>query len=212
MISSRFDPPVVPKDFVPHHKFPGPPETSYKLGDPGPPEVPPPQDNNLKVLIDGVATLVARCGKLFEDLSREKNQSNPLFSFLVGGNGHDYYARKLWEEQQKRGDQTKLHLDGKLSPRTQKMTAESRGKILGERPLERSSKDSNTSIASADIHLQYNLSDTFTDPSLYVSTLDLCFSAFLNANLYNYKFLGIQIVIYWLWCSSIFCFITINSI
>ncbi|KAM5571061.1 G patch domain-containing protein TGH [Rosa sericea] len=164
----RFDPPVVPKDFVPHHKFPGPPETSYKLGDPGPPEVPPPQDNNLKLLIDGVATLVARCGKLFEDLSREKNQSNPLFSFLVGGNGHEYYARKLWEEQQKRGDQTKLQLDGKLSPRTQKMTAESRGKFLGERPLERSSKDSSTSIPSTDaIHLQYNLSDTFTDPSSY---------------------------------------------
>lgn len=175
----RFDPPVVPKDFVPHHNFPGPPETSYKLGDPGPPEVPPPQDNNLKVLIDGVATLVARCGKLFEDLSREKNQSNPLFSFLVGGNGHDYYARKLWEEQQKRGDQTKLHLDGKLSPRTQKMTAESRGKILGEKPLERSSKDSSTSIASADIHLQYNLSDTFTDPSLY-SEMPVVAKPFMN--------------------------------
>lgn len=126
-----------------------------------------------------MATLVARCGKLFEDLSREKNQSNPMFSFLVGGNGHEYYARKLWEEQQKRGDQTKLQLDGKLSPRTQKMTAEGRGKLLGERPLERSSKDSSTSISSTDaIHLQYNLSDTFTDPSSYVSTIALYFCGF----------------------------------
>ncbi|RXH96500.1 hypothetical protein DVH24_009004 [Malus domestica] len=163
----RFDPPVVPKDFVPHHKFSQPLDTGYKLGDPGPPEVSPPEDNNLKLLIDGVATLVARCGKLFEDLSREKNQSNPLFRFLVGGNGHDYYARKLWEERQKRGNHTKEILDGKLSPRKQKMTAENRGKILGERPLERSSKESNSSVASKDaIQLQYNLSDTFTKPAL----------------------------------------------
>ncbi|CAB4281217.1 unnamed protein product [Prunus armeniaca] len=169
----RFDPPVVPKDFVPHHKFPGPLETGYKLGDPGPPEVPPPEDNNLKLLIDGVATLVARCGKLFEDLSREKNQSNPLFSFLVGGNGHDYYARKLWEEQQKRGDHTKQKLDVKLSPHMQKMTAESRGQILGERPLERSAKDSSSSATSADaIQLQYNLSDTFTKPALHGEMLE----------------------------------------
>lgn len=98
---SRFDPPVVPKDFVPHHKFPGPLETDSKLAVPLPPEIPPPEDNNLKLLIEGVATLVARCGKLFEDISREKNQSNPLFSFLTGGNGHDYYARKLWEARQK---------------------------------------------------------------------------------------------------------------
>ncbi|XP_050377487.1 G patch domain-containing protein TGH [Argentina anserina] len=176
----RFDPPVVPKDFVPHHKFSSPPETSYKLGDPGPPEIPPPQDNNLKLLIDGVATLVARCGKLFEDLSREKNQSNPMFSFLVGGHGHEYYGRKLWEELQKRGDQAKLQLDGKLSPRTQKMTAEGRGKILGEKPLERSSKDLSTSIPSKDaIHLQYNLSDTFTDPSSY-SEMPVVAKPFMN--------------------------------
>ncbi|PQM37575.1 G patch domain-containing protein TGH [Prunus yedoensis var. nudiflora] len=146
----RFDPPVVPRDFVPHHKFPGPLETGYKLGDP-----------------------VARCGKLFEDLSREKNQSNPLFSFLVGGNGHDYYARKLWEEQQKRGDHTKQKLDVQLSPHMQKMTAESRGQILGERPLERSAKDSSSSATSADaIQLQYNLSDTFTKPALHGEMLE----------------------------------------
>ncbi|KAM1186657.1 hypothetical protein ACFX1Q_016562 [Malus domestica] len=163
----RFDPPVVPKDFVPNHKFSGPLDSGCKLGDPGPTEVSPPEDNNLKLLIDGVATLVARCGKLFEDLSREKNQSNPLFSFLVGGNGHDYYARKLWEERQKRGNNTKEILDGKLSPRKQKMTAESRGKFLGERPLERSSKESSSSVASEEaIQLQYNLSDTFTKPAL----------------------------------------------
>lgn len=177
----RFDPPLVPKDFVPHHRFSGPLETEYKYADTGPPEVPPPEDNNLKLLIDGLATLVARCGKLFEDLSREKNQSNPLFSFLVGGNGHDYYARKLWEARQKQADKTKQHLDGKLLPSTQKISAETRGKILGERPLQRSSKDSSSSVVSSNsVHLQYNLSDTFMKPAFFVSNIliSLSFSNF----------------------------------
>lgn len=166
----RFDAPVIPKDFVPQHKFPGPLETNYKLTDDPPPEVPPPEDSNLKLLIEGVATLVARCGKLFEDLSREKNQSNPLFSFLTGGNGHNYYTRKLWEERQKRANQRKQQVDGKLSSSMQKMTAESRGKILGEKPLERSAKDLSSSVASSEaIHLQFNLSDTFTKPASFVS-------------------------------------------
>ncbi|KAK9203946.1 hypothetical protein WN943_014203 [Citrus x changshan-huyou] len=159
----RFDPPVVPKDFVPHHKFPGPLETDSKLAVPLPPEIPPPEDNNLKLLIEGVATLVARCGKLFEDISREKNQSNPLFSFLTGGNGHDYYARKLWEARQKRNDQTKLVSDGKSSETAQRLTAETRGKLLGERPLEQSARDSSFSVGSENgIQIQFNLSDTFT--------------------------------------------------
>lgn len=91
----RFDPPIVPKDFVPQHKFPAPLETNNLMSGFPPPEVPPPVDHNLKVMIEGVAALVARCGKLFEDISREKNQSNPLFNFLNGGSGHDYCARKL---------------------------------------------------------------------------------------------------------------------
>ena len=127
----------------------------------------------MKVLIEGVAALVARCGKLFEDLSREKNQSNPLFSFLNGGHGHDYYSRKLWEAQQKRTEHKKLELDGKVFPSVQKMTAESRGKILGERPLERSSNDTSSASTSADIQLQFNLSDTFTKPASFVSDSNL---------------------------------------
>ncbi|GMI78235.1 hypothetical protein HRI_001492800 [Hibiscus trionum] len=165
---ARFDPPVIPKDFVPHHKFPGPLENLKKLDVPSPPEVPPPDDSNLKLLIEGVAKLVARCGKLFEDLSRKKNQSNPLFSFLSGGNGRDYYERRLWEEHQKFGDQAKLLLDGKLSPSMQKMTAESRGKLLGEKPLERSSRETtSSSVASGEFQLQFNLSDTFKKPDSF---------------------------------------------
>ncbi|KAJ7956557.1 G patch domain-containing protein TGH [Quillaja saponaria] len=164
----RFEPPVIPKDFVPHHTFSGPLQTGYKNVDVLPPEVPPPEDNNLKLLIEGVATLVARCGKLFEDLSREKNHSNPLFNFLSGGIGHDYYTRKLWEAYPKCNDQTKQHLDEKVPPGVQRMTAESRGKILGERPLDRSSRDSSSSVHSDDVvHLQFNLSDTFTEPASF---------------------------------------------
>ncbi|KAM6593710.1 hypothetical protein CsatA_001413 [Cannabis sativa] len=169
-LPERFDPPLVPKDFVPHHKFAGTLETDNKVPDTGPPEVSLPEDSNLKLLIDGVATLVARCGKLFEDLSREKNKSNPLFSFLLGGNGHDYYKRKLWDARQKQGDQKKHQLDGRVSSSTQKLTAESRGKILGERPLERSSNDASPSVAvtsSNSVNLQYNLSDTFTTPASF---------------------------------------------
>ncbi|KAG5536871.1 hypothetical protein RHGRI_024339 [Rhododendron griersonianum] len=163
----RFDPPVIPKDFVPCHKFPALLDMNTKFSDGPPPEIPPPEDNNLKILIEGVAAIVARCGKLFEDLSREKNQSNPLFSFLNGGDGHDYYSRKLWEERQKRNDSKKLELDGKVVPSIQKMTAESRGKILGERPLERSSKDLSSASTSSNVQLQFHLSDTFTKPESF---------------------------------------------
>lgn len=123
---------------------------------------------------------MARCGKLFEDLSREKNQSNPLFAFLNGGNGSDFYARKLWEERQKRGEQPKL-LDEKTPQKSKQFTAESRGKILGEKALDRSSRDSDSLLASAaSVNLQFKLSDTFTKPALAVSF----------SNTYSYLHLG----------------------
>lgn len=147
-------------------------DVGSKFTEVGPPEAPIPEDNNLKIMIDGMATLVARCGKLFEDLSREKNQSNPLFAFLFGGNGQDYYARRLWEEKQKHTDQNKQQLGGKLTQNVKKMTAETRGKILGEKPLERSIVDPAISVSSAEtINLQYKLSDTFTKPASLVSCL-----------------------------------------
>lgn len=165
----RYDPPVILKDFVAYHKFPGPVETDSRLATP-PPEVPPPEDSNLKLLIEGVATLVARCGKLFEDLSREKNQSNPLFGFLNGGNGHEYYVRKLWEEQQKHNDHTKrVFNDKNLSSSVQKMTVDSRGKLLGERPLEKSSRES----LSGAVHFQSNLSETFTKPASIMESSEI---------------------------------------
>lgn len=160
----RFEAPVVPRNFASHHVFPGPLDVSIKIIGPPPPEISPPQDDNLRILIDGVATLVARCGKLFEDLSREKNQYNPLFAFLSGGDGSDYYSRKLWEERRKCIDQNKQPFVGKTGIVAQKMTAEHRGRILGEKPLERSSKDTSLPLAGADIQLGLNLTDTFTKP------------------------------------------------
>ncbi|KAI8023180.1 G patch domain-containing protein TGH [Camellia lanceoleosa] len=133
-----FDPPVILKDFISLHEFPTPLDINNKFADTPPPEIPPPQDNNLKLLIEGVATLVARCGKLFEDLSREKNQSNPLFSFFNGGNGHDYYSWKLWEER-KRNDKDKQRFGWENISKC-KITTESRGKILGEKPWIEASK------------------------------------------------------------------------
>lgn len=169
----RFDPPAIPKDFVPHHNFAAPLGNDGKSAEIPPPQVPPPEDNNLKVLIEGVATLVARCGKLFEDLSREKNQSNPLFSFLCGGNGSDFYARKLWEERQKHGEQTKLW-EGKKPHNSEQLTAERRGKILGEKALEGTSRDSSSLVTYAgSANVQLKLSDTFTKPASVVSSSNI---------------------------------------
>ncbi|XP_008782424.2 G patch domain-containing protein TGH homolog [Phoenix dactylifera] len=166
----RFLPPVIPADFEPYHKFPTPLEMEDKLAELPPPEVPPPEDNNLRLSIEGLATLVARYGKHFEDLSKEKHRSNPLFSFLNGGNGHSYYARKLWEEKQKKVDQRRME-DVKSKSSVQTMTADSRGRILGEKPLERSSSGSSSSTAFKEVvHFQSNLSDTFTKPNSLVES------------------------------------------
>lgn len=186
---SRFNPPAIPPDFEPHHKFPAPLEAKNEFAEPPPLEVSPPEDGSLRLLIEGCASLVARC-ELFEDISKEKHRNNPLFSFLTGGSGHDFYKRKLWEERQKRTDQRKQQVDMKSSLSVQKMTAESRGRILGERPLERSSKDSSSSGSSAEVvHLQYNLSDTFTNPASLVSVAHIsstsisCFCSTINRKL-----------------------------
>lgn len=174
---------MIPASFVPHHKFPIPFDPAAKIAELPPPEVPPPEDSDLKLLIDGFATLVARCGKIFEDLSKEKNRSNPLFSFLFGGNGHNYYERKLWEAQQKSINQRRLPDDMPSKPSSQNMTAESRGKILGEKQLERSSMESISSVREI-INLQSNLSDTFTKPESAVSSHSL-----LPSYLFLYKYL-----------------------
>lgn len=177
----RFHPPVIPANFDSHHKFSSPLETASTVAELPPPEAPSPEDSSLRMLIDGFATLVTRCGKRFEDLSKEKNRSNPLFSFLYGGDGHNYYERKLWEEKQKNSNQVRLVEDFKSKSSVQNMTAESRGRILGEKQLERSSKESSSSVAGKEvIHMQSNLSDTFTKPASLVSFICILQQTFLR--------------------------------
>lgn len=116
--------------------------------------------------------MVARCGRLFEDLSKEKNRSNPLFSFLSGGTGHQYYTRQLWEAKQKTDQkrQVDIPFEQKMEAESRKMTAESRGRILGEKPLERSTNNSTMATVPKEVlQFQSNLSDNFTKPTSLVS-------------------------------------------
>ncbi|XP_072984098.1 G patch domain-containing protein TGH homolog isoform X2 [Typha latifolia] len=160
----RFHPPVIPADFEPRHKFLTPLETVDKFTECPPPEVSPPEDSNLRLLIEGSAAMVARCGKFIEDLYKEKGKTNPLFLFLSGGDGHSYYERRLWEQKQKYVGQQRQD-DVKSKPYVGKMTAEDRGKVLGEKPLDRSPKVTSPSFPVKEaIHLQSNLIDTFTKP------------------------------------------------
>jgi G patch domain-containing protein 1 len=63
-----------------------------------------------------------------------------------------------------------VQLDGKMPPGVQRLTAESRGRILGEKPLEKTFEDPSSSVSSKDIQLQYNLVDTFTKSASFVSS------------------------------------------
>uniref|UniRef100_A0ACD6AJX0 Uncharacterized protein n=1 Tax=Avena sativa TaxID=4498 RepID=A0ACD6AJX0_AVESA len=160
----RFHPPEIPADFDGHHKFSSPIQAADKFSDLAPPEVPPPEDTTLRLLIDGCAAMVARCGKHIEDFYKEKSKASPQFLFLDGGDGCSYYARKLWEHQQKFIGQQRPD-SVKSKPSSDKLTAENRGNILGERPLDRSSKSSSTSFSAKEaVQLQSNLGDTFVKP------------------------------------------------
>ncbi|XP_049935873.1 G patch domain-containing protein TGH isoform X2 [Nymphaea colorata] len=157
----RFKPPVIPPEFEPHHIFTRP-EIQLCSMEPAPPEVPPPEDNDLRIMIEGLAKFVARCGKAFEDISREKHSNNPLFCFLNGGNGHEFYVRKLWEERRKQATRSDS-LNNKTSQDSLHMTAEKRGKLLGEKSLKRSSMDPMSAPVSMEaIQFRSALSDTFT--------------------------------------------------
>lgn len=160
----RFHPPEIPTDFDDHHKFSTPLQGADTFSDLAPPEVPPPEDTSLRLLIEGCAAMVARCGKHIEDFYKEKSKTTPQFLFLNGGDGCSYYARKLWEHQQKYIDQQRPDAV-KPKSSSDKLTAENRGKILGERPLDRSSKSSSSSLSAKEaIQLQSNLGDTFVKP------------------------------------------------
>lgn len=161
-----FIPPAIPPGFVTRHKFSVPLEVERNFFQLPPPEASPPHDSELCMMIDGLATFVARSGKIFEDLSREKNANNPLFCFLFGGPGHDYYRRKLWEEQKRLAEQGKAPIKDSSKSMGKKLNSEDRGRVLGETPLEKSSGSARKCVPSEDAdRLQSILSDTFTKPA-----------------------------------------------
>lgn len=169
--SFRFPPPEIPDDFDGRHKFPTPVQSAEKFSDLAPLVVPPPEDISLTLLIEGCAAMVARCGKHIEDFYKEKSKTNPQFLFLTGGDGSNYYMRKLWEHQQKYIGQQRPD-SAKSKPSSDNLTAENRGKILGERPLDRSTKVHSSSLSAKEaVQLQSNLIDTFVKPISLVSYL-----------------------------------------
>nr|CAB3467990.1 unnamed protein product [Digitaria exilis] len=163
----RFLPPEIPDDFDAQHKFPTPVQSAAKFSDIAPPEALPPEDTSLTLLIEGCAAMVARCGKHIEDFYKEKSKTNPQFMFLSEGDGCKYYMRKLWEHQQKYVGQQRP--DSPKSKTSEKLTADNRGRILGERPLDRSTKLHSPLSAKEAVQLQSNLVDTFVKPISLVS-------------------------------------------
>lgn len=59
----------------------------------------PPEDAELKNIIDKLANFVARNGPEFEQMTKQKQQDNQKFSFLFGGENYSYYQYKVQTEQ-----------------------------------------------------------------------------------------------------------------
>ncbi|XP_030483623.1 uncharacterized protein LOC115700197 [Cannabis sativa] len=86
---SLMGPPLVPPPF----------HASYDAGAGAPPPplpAAPPSDPELHKRIDKLAEYAAKNGPEFEAMIREKQQDNPDYGFLFGGDGHGYYRYKLW--------------------------------------------------------------------------------------------------------------------
>lgn len=56
-------------------------------------------DTGLRNIIDKLAEFVARNGPEFETITKAKQQSNPRFSFLFGGDFYQYYQWRVSAEQ-----------------------------------------------------------------------------------------------------------------
>lgn len=59
----------------------------------------PPEDIELKNIIDKLAQFVARNGPEFEQMTKQKQRDNPNFSFLFGGAYFNYYQYRVTTEQ-----------------------------------------------------------------------------------------------------------------
>ena len=56
-------------------------------------------DQEIRNIIDKLASFVARNGPEFERMTMEKQRSNPKFNFLFGGEYNLYYRWKVTTEQ-----------------------------------------------------------------------------------------------------------------
>jgi len=56
-------------------------------------------DDDLRNIIERLAVFVARNGKEFEDMTKEKQRGNPRFAFLYGGEFYNYYMYRVTTEQ-----------------------------------------------------------------------------------------------------------------
>ncbi|KAI5073409.1 hypothetical protein GOP47_0011422 [Adiantum capillus-veneris] len=164
-----FPPPVVPPDFVGKHQFRDSLESETVVFSYEPPEVSPPDDPQLRKLIDGLATFVARSGQKLESLYKEKQSSNSLFDFLSEGNGHEYYKWKLWKEQKKN---SKEGAQGNRKEAT--LNSVQRGHMLGEIPLRRP-----TMVPPEDrARLQSALASSFTSSTAKVESSLISYQPF----------------------------------
>ncbi|XP_055833485.1 uncharacterized protein LOC129902315 isoform X2 [Solanum dulcamara] len=85
-------PPAFPPHMPPHHA-PSPFHNPY---DSPPLPAPPPSDPELQKRIDKLVEYAVKVGPEFESMIREKQQDNPAYNFLFGGEGHYYYRYNLW--------------------------------------------------------------------------------------------------------------------
>lgn len=56
-------------------------------------------DTSLRNIIDKLAVFVARNGPEFESITKAKQQGNPRFNFLFGGEFYQYYQWRVSNEQ-----------------------------------------------------------------------------------------------------------------
>ncbi|KAM1247339.1 hypothetical protein EV1_043061 [Malus domestica] len=88
-----------PPSFAPHLPpplVPSPFHAGPTYDSPQPPPSAPPSDPELHKRIDKLVEYSAKNGPEFEAMIREKQQDNPEYAFLFGGEGHGYYRYKLW--------------------------------------------------------------------------------------------------------------------
>ncbi|KAL6212622.1 hypothetical protein ACLB2K_017840 [Fragaria x ananassa] len=84
-----------PSAFAPHLPPPIVPPQFHAAGPP-PPAAAPPSDPELHKRIDKLVEYSAKNGPDFEAMIRDKQQDNPDYAFLFGGEGHAYYRYKLY--------------------------------------------------------------------------------------------------------------------